>query len=143
MLPAVKKTLTELQTPASNLLHKLERVGGADVGAFGFKFGFKLDSVGAEGGTTLAQALTEVVDQARTDVVLIVDEVQHAITTLGNRPEEMLKALRQLSRHLPAGANPDEHLPVIAATHVRCDRPVRPGNLTGEKGVGERTICHP
>ena len=26
------------------------------------------------------------------------------------------KALRQLSRHLPPGANPDEHVPVIAAT---------------------------
>ena len=209
VLAAVKKTLADLQTPASSLLRKLKRVGGADVGAFGFKFGFKLDSVGAEGGTTLAQALTEVVDQARTDVVLIVDEVQHALTsedgnqmllalkaardainarpatpghfifigtgshralvseltarrnqafagatsvpypvlngdyvahllkrltregaaalpsaavatqafaTLGNRPEEMLKALRQLSRHLPPGANPDEHLPVIAAT---------------------------
>ncbi|MDE2367509.1 MAG: AAA family ATPase [Burkholderiales bacterium] len=208
VLSAVKKTLADLQTPASSILQKLKRVGGADVGAFGFKFGFKLDSVGAEGGTTLAQALTEVVDQAKTDVVVIVDEVQHAITsedgnqmllalksardainprpdtpghfifigtgshralvseltarrnqaftgatsvpypvlngdyvehllkrlaqeaavplpsaavathafaTLGNRPEEMLKALRQL-RHIPPGGNPDEHLPVIAAT---------------------------
>lgn len=209
VLSAVKKALTELQTPASSILKRLGRVGGADLGAFGFKFGFKLDSVGAEGGTTLAQALAEVVDQARTDVVLIVDEVQHAITsedgnrmllalkaardainprpdtpghfvfigtgshralvseltarrnqafagatavpypvlngdyvehllkrlaqegatplpslavatqafaTLGNRPEEMLKALRQLSRYLPPGGNPDVHLPVIAAT---------------------------
>jgi hypothetical protein len=189
---AVRKTLVELQTPASSILQKLKRVGGADV------------------GPTLAQAFTEVVDQAQTNVVLIVDEVQHAITsddgnqmllalksardainprpdtpghfifigtgshralvseltnrrnqafagatsvpypvldgdyvghllkrlaqeatgpplpsvdvaiqafrTLGNRPEEMLKALRQLRRHLPPGGNPDEHLPVIAAT---------------------------
>lgn len=209
VLSAVRKTLTELQTPASGILQKLKRAGGADLGAFGFKFGFKLESVGAEGGTTLAQALTEVLDQAKTDVVLIVDEVQHAITsedgnqmllalksardainprpdtpghfvfigtgshralvseltarrnqafagatsvpypvlngdyvehllkrlaqegaaplpsvavatqafaTLGDRPEEILKALRQLSRHLPPGGNPDEHLPVIAAT---------------------------
>jgi hypothetical protein len=28
----------------------------------------------------------------------------------------MIKALRQLGRHLPPGGNPDEHLPVIAAT---------------------------
>jgi len=28
----------------------------------------------------------------------------------------MIKALRQLHFHLPAGANPDEHLPVIANT---------------------------
>jgi hypothetical protein len=206
---ALQKTLSELQTPASSLLQKLKRLGGADLGVLGFKFGFKLESLGAKGGPTLAQALTEVVDQAHANVVLIVDEVQHAITsddgnqmllalksardainprpgtpghfifigtgshralvseltarrnqafagatsvpypvlngdyvthllarlaqegagplpslavaiqafeTLGNRPEEMLKALRQLLRHLPPGANPDEHLPVIAAT---------------------------
>ena len=206
---AIRKTLAELQSPASTILQKLKRVGGADAGALGFKFGFKLESVGTKGGPTLAQALTEVVDQAKTNVVLIVDEVQHAITsddgnqmllalksardainprpgttghfifigtgshralvseltarrnqafagatsvpypvldgdyvehllkrlaqdgaghlpsievaiqafrTLGNRPEEMLKALRQLSLHLPQGGNPDEHLPVIAAT---------------------------
>ena len=205
---AIHKTLTELQSPASSLLQKLQRVGGIDMSALGFRFGFKLDKLGTEGGPTLAQALTEVVDQARTNVVLIVDEVQHAITSddghqmllalkaardainprpgtpghfifigtgshralvseltarrnqafagatsvpypvlngdyvahllnrlaqeggaplpslevaiqsfniLGNRPEEMLKALRHLSRHLPPGADPDEHLPVIAA----------------------------
>lgn len=209
VLAAVKRTLMDLQTPTSSILQKLKRVGGVDMGALGFKFGFKLESVGAEGGTTLAQALTEVVDQAKTDVVLIVDEVQHAITsedgnqmllalksardainprpdtpghfifigtgshralvseltarrnqafsgatslpypvltgnyvehllqrltqeggaslpsvavatrafeTLGNRPEEMLKALRQLSLNLPHGGNPNEYLPVIAAT---------------------------
>ncbi|HPU50167.1 MAG TPA: AAA family ATPase [Burkholderiaceae bacterium] len=209
VLAAVRKTLSELQTPSSSVLRKLQRVSGVDVGALGFKFGFKLDSLGTKGGPTLAQALTDVVDQAKTNVVLIVDEVQHAISseegnqmllalksardainprpatpghfifigtgshralvneltarrnqafagatsvpypvltgdyvehllqrlaqegaaplpslavaiqafaTLGNRPEEMLKALRHLSRHLPPGANPDEHLPVIAAT---------------------------
>lgn len=209
ILAAVKKTLSDLQTPTSHLLQRLHHAGAADVGAFGFKFGFKLDSVGAKGGTTLAQALTEVVDQAKTDVVLIVDEVQHAITsedgnqmllalkaardainprpstsghfifigtgshhalvseltarrnqafagatsvaypllqrdyvqhilnrlakegitslpsasvateafeTLGNRPEELFKALKQLHRSLPAGGHPDDYLPVIAST---------------------------
>ncbi len=209
VLAAVRRCLDELQTPASTVLRKLQRLGGADVAAFGFKFGFKLDSIGRDGGPTLAQALTEVVDQARTPVVLIVDEVQHALSsddghqmllalksardainprpetpghfifigtgshralvneltarrnqafagatsvpypvlkgdyvahlldrlardgveplptldvavqafeTLGHRPEEMLKALRQLVRHLPPGARPDDHLPVIAAT---------------------------
>ena len=208
VLAALRKALAELQTPTSSLLQRLRRVAGVDVGALGFKFGFKLDSLGTEGGPTLAQALTEIVDQAKTNVVLIVDEVQHAIasddgnqmllalksardainprpgtpghfifigtgshralvseltarrnqafvgatsvpypvlngdyvqhlldrlareraaplpssavavqafTTLGSRPEEMLRALRQLS-HLPPGAKPDEHLPVIAAT---------------------------
>ncbi len=206
---AIQKTLKELQTPASALLDKLKRLSGVDLGAGGFKFGFKLESVGQEGGPTLAQAFAEVVDQSQTNLVLIVDEVQHAITsdegdqllfalkaardaintrpgtpghfifigtgshralvselsarrnqafagatsihfplldehylefllnrlaedgvsplpslevvtqafkTLGNRPEEMIKALRQLIYSLPPGGNPDELLPVIAAT---------------------------
>ena len=45
----------------------------------GFKFGFKVENVGAADGVTLAQAFTELVDQAKTDIVLIVDEVQHAL----------------------------------------------------------------
>ncbi|AQV97233.1 ATPase [Cupriavidus necator] len=209
ILAAVKRTLTELERPGSNALKHLKRVSSADVGALGFKFGFKLDSVGEPGGATLAQVLAEVVDKAKTNVVLIVDEVQHAITsdegnrmllalkaardainprpgtpgyflfvgtgshralvgeltarrnqafagatsvsypvlgedyvayllgrllaegfsslpsrevavqafrTLGSRPEEMIKALRQLHFHLPSGSDPDEHLPVIANT---------------------------
>ncbi|MBP0628345.1 AAA family ATPase [Cupriavidus sp. AcVe19-1a] len=209
ILAAVKKTLAELEQPGSAALRQLKRVSGADFGAFGLKFGFKLESIGEPGGATLAQALAEVIDKASTNVVLIVDEVQHAITSeegnrmllalkaardavnprpntpgyfifvgtgshralvadltarrnqafagatsvsypvlgedyvahllerlsaeefsarpsldvavqafraLGNRPEEMIKALRQLHFHLPSGSNPDEHLPVIANT---------------------------
>ncbi|GAA0834950.1 MAG: ATPase [Cupriavidus sp.] len=209
ILAAVKKVLAELESPGASTVRKLKRLAGADVAAFGFKFGFKLDHLGEPGGATLAQALGEIVDQARTDVVLIVDEVQHAITsdegsqmllalkaardainprpdtpghflfvgtgshralvgeltarrnqaftgatsvsypvldkayvaylldrlsaegftalpsldvavqafeTLGHRPEEMIKALRQLHFHLPPDSNPDEHLPMIATT---------------------------
>jgi hypothetical protein len=209
ILTAVKRTLADLEQPGSTALKHLKRLSGADAGAFGFKFGFKLDSVGEPGGATLAQALAEVVDKAKTNVVLIVDEVQHAITSeegnrmllalkaardainprpgtpgyflfvgtgshralvgeltarrnqafagatsvsypvlgedyvaylldrllaegfstlpsrdvavrafgaLGSRPEEMIKALRQLHFHLPPGRDPDEHLPVIANT---------------------------
>lgn len=206
---AVRKTLEELQSPSSTILRNLACVKGLDVGAFGFKFGFKLENVGLEGGVTLAEALTAVVDQAKTDVVLIIDEVQHAITTddgqqlllglkaardainprpdspghflfigtgshralvselsarrnqaftgatsvpypvldrsyvdyllkkldaegfanlpsldvatqafntLGCRPEEMIRALRQLIRHSPPDSKPDDILPVIAST---------------------------
>ncbi len=206
---AVRKTLEELQSPTSSILTKLKRVKGADIGAFGFKFAFQLENVGLEGGTTLAEALTDVVDQAKTDVVLIIDEVQHAITsdegnqlllslkaardainprpdtpghfvfigtgshramvseltarrnqafagatsapypvlddnyvayllkrlaeegfaplpsqevtalafkTLGSRPEELIRALRQLIHNALPGQNPDDILPVIAST---------------------------
>jgi len=92
---AIRKTLQELQTPGSGLLEVLKRVSGADVGAAGFKFGFKLDSIGTSGGPTLAQALTGVVDQAKTDLVLIIDEVQHAISSDdGNQLLLALKAAR-------------------------------------------------
>ena len=101
VLAAVRKTLADLQTPASDVLQKLARVHrtdsdigvfGADVAAFGFQFGLKLESVGTEDGPTLAEALTEVVDQARTDVVLLVDAVQHAITS--DRGNQILLALK-------------------------------------------------
>lgn len=206
---AIATALQELQTPGSAILARLSRVSGADVGAFGFKFGFKLDKLGEAGGASLAQALTELVDQAKCDVVLVVDEVQQAITTeegnelllalkaardavnprpdtpgrfiflgtgshramvselttrrqqafngatsiaypvldadyvdfifarlaqdgiqklpsrdagiaafrtLGNRPEELLRALRQLHMSLPADGDPDATLGIIAAT---------------------------
>ena len=206
---AIRQTLEELQTPSSALLDRLKRIGGLDIEALGFKLGFTVDSIGKEDGPTLAQALSEVVDKAKTDIVLIVDEVQHAITseegqqlllalkaardainprpdtpghfifigtgshralvseltarrnqafagatsipfpllgedyvehllqrlahqessrlpslavatqafkTLGNRPEEMIKALRQLLSGPPSDTDPDTQLPVIAAT---------------------------
>lgn len=100
---AIRKTLEDLLTPSSSLLEKLKCIKGADFGALGFKFGFKFESVGLEGGATLAEALTEVVDQAKTDVVLIVDEVQHAITTdEGNQLLLALKAARDAINPRPA-----------------------------------------
>jgi LmbE family N-acetylglucosaminyl deacetylase len=76
-------------------LEILKRVSHVDAGAAGFKFGFKLDSIGNADGPTLAQALTEVIDQAKTDLVLIIDEVQHAISSDdGNQMLLALKAAR-------------------------------------------------
>jgi hypothetical protein len=39
-----------------------------------------------------------------------------AFKTLGNRPEEFIRALKQLSVSLPSGGEPDQYFPVIAAT---------------------------
>ncbi len=92
---ALRKTLEDLQTPASGLWARLRELRGAELGVMGFKFGFRLDSIGQAGGPTLAQAIIEVVDQARTDIVLIVDEVQQAMTTEeGNNTLLALKAAR-------------------------------------------------
>jgi hypothetical protein len=206
---AVRNALAELQSPVGALAERLRGLRNAELAVAGFKFGFKLDSVGTPEGVTLAEALTAVVDQGQTDVVVIVDEVQHAILseqgqqmllalkaardainprpktpghfiflgtgshralvseltarrnqafagatsvafplldadyvefllkrlageglravpsldtataafrTLGARPEEMLRALRELNSNLPEGEDPDKFLPVIAAT---------------------------
>lgn len=92
---AVRRMLADLVTPASTPLARLRRLRGVDLGGMGFRFGFQLEQLGEAGGATLAQALTEVVDQARGDVVLIVDEVQQAITTEeGNQMLLALKAAR-------------------------------------------------
>lgn len=99
----IRKTLENLQTPASVLWKKLQRAAHAEVGIPGFKFDFDIAKVGETGGTTLAQALTEVVDQAKTNVVMIIDEVQHAITSdEGNNMLLALKAARDAINQRPA-----------------------------------------
>lgn len=102
---AIQKTLKDLQTSGSSVLETFRRVSSVEIGAAGFKFGFKLDSIGSPHGPTLAQALTEVVDQAKTDLVLIIDEVQHAISSDdGNQLLLALKAARD-------AINPRPHTP--------------------------------
>lgn len=92
VLAAVRKALVDLQNPGSAFLQKLKTLRDAAVEMAGLKFGFNLDTLGTEGGVTLAEALTEVVDQARADVVLVVDEVQQAITTEAG--QQMMLALK-------------------------------------------------
>ena len=89
---AIRKSLNALQTPGSGILHKLKQVSSIEAGAAGFKFGFKLADVGKEGGVSLAQAFTELIAQSKTDLVLIVDEVQHALGSADG--DNMLHALK-------------------------------------------------
>jgi hypothetical protein len=89
---AIGEKLVELEKPSSSALEQISKVNGLDLGGFGFKFGFKLKDLGKEGGVTLAQALKELVDKAKTDVVLIVDEVQQA--TASEDGHNMMLALK-------------------------------------------------
>ena len=92
---AIRKTLKELQIPGSGILKRLKEVTNLEAGAAGFKFGFKLADVGKDDGVSLAQAFQELIDQAKTDVVLIVDEVQHALGSAdGDHLLHALKAAR-------------------------------------------------
>lgn len=78
VLEAVRAELRTLQGAGHGLL---KRVKGASLGAAGLSFSFQLDTLGLPGGATLAQAIHELVQKAETDVVLIVDEVQHAMAS--------------------------------------------------------------
>lgn len=79
LLNEVRRKLEELQDADSKAWSLLKRVKGLDVGGAGFKFGFSLTDLGKPEGTTLAAAFSELVALAKTDVVVIVDEVQHAL----------------------------------------------------------------
>ncbi|MDY0977734.1 ATP-binding protein [Massilia sp. CFBP9012] len=92
---AVGATLKEAETAGSRLANRLAHIASANIGVFGLKLGLKLDGLGTLDGLTLAAAFTRLVDTAKTNVVLIVDEVQHAITTEeGNALLLALKAAR-------------------------------------------------
>jgi hypothetical protein len=77
----VSAKLGELEDPLSAAFSMLKKVVTAEVAARGFKFKFDLSKLGAPGGVTLAEAFTEVVEQSRTDLVLIVDEVQQCLAS--------------------------------------------------------------
>lgn len=79
ILRAVRAKLRELENPASAIWSGLKRITSAEVATHGFKFKFDLSKLGEEGGATLADAFTQVVDEAKTDLVLIVDEVQECL----------------------------------------------------------------
>jgi hypothetical protein len=106
---AVQQTVGELQTPASDLFERvsrhLKRVSSIDMGAAGFKFGFKLDQIGKTSGPTLAKVFTELVEKTHANVVLIIDEIQHALgSATGNELLLALKAARDavnLSPNMP------------------------------------------
>ncbi len=100
---AVRQAMHQLQSHGTKVRKALGRVSAIDLGAGPIKFGYKVDKVGAPGGITLAQALAEVVDKARTDLVLIVDEVQHAVSFDSGRSMLMaLKAARDAINMRPA-----------------------------------------
>lgn len=92
LLAAVRETLQDLERPDSKALGVLKRLKGLDVGAAGFKFGFNLAELGKTEGNTLASAFAELVSKAKTDVVVIIDEIQHALNTEDG--DNMLLALK-------------------------------------------------
>jgi hypothetical protein len=92
MQDAVREAVAELADAGSTLLQRLRRIKGANFGAAGISFGLQLDSIGTPGGVTLADAFVELVRKAQGDVVLVIDEVQQAVST--SEGQDMLFALK-------------------------------------------------
>ena len=88
----VRQAASALRHPASGLLQQLRRVKGVNFGAAGVAIGVQLESIGASGGTTLADVFVELVRQTQGDVVLVIDEVQQAMATQDG--QDMLFALK-------------------------------------------------
>jgi len=82
---AVRKAVADLANPASRTLRRLSALRGVKASAFGLSFGLDVERLGDADGPTLADALVRLVDRAEGDVVLIVDEVQHALGTEAGR----------------------------------------------------------
>lgn len=104
---AIKAKLQSIEAPDSTIWAVLRRIKGIDLGAAGFKLGINLDNLGAPSGATLADAFCHVVDKAHTDVVVVVDEVQHAIST--EEGNQMLTAMKAARDAVNGRANTSGH----------------------------------
>lgn len=78
---ALRSALKEMQSASGTLLSRLQKIKSLEMGAAGFTFGFEIADLGTANGVTLAQVAQEVIGQAKTDLVFIVDEVQHMLTS--------------------------------------------------------------
>lgn len=141
---AVKATLSALTTPGTGLL---ERLKGVNIGAAGISFGFQLDAVGKPGGATLGDVFTELVDKVKTDVVLIIDEVQHALGTEdGSNLLFALKAARDAVNTRPGTQGyllvlgTGSHKSLVADMATRRSQPFAGAVSTGYEPLGSEFV---
>jgi len=140
----VKATLSALRTPGTGLL---ERLKGVNIGAAGISFGFQLDAVGKPGGVTLGDVFTELVDKVKTDVVLIIDEVQHAQGTEdGSNLLFALKAARDAVNTRPGTPGyllvlgTGSHKSLVADMATRRSQPFAGAVSTGYEPLGSAFV---
>lgn len=82
----------EVNTSPAQIMLQAVRAKLRELAVNGFRFTYDLSSVGAEDGVTLAEALRQVVDETRTDLLLLVDEIQECLRWEDSRA--LLKALK-------------------------------------------------
>ena len=137
---AVRTTLADLAAPGTQLL---KRFKGLNIGAAGISFGFQVDAVGTATGVTLADVFTELVDKIRTDVVLVIDEVQHALGTEdGSNLLFALKAARDAVNTRPETPGyllvlgTGSHKSLVADMATRRSQPFAGAVTTGYEPLG-------
>ena len=80
---ALRTALKGLQSTTGNLLSRPPWLNSQAVGSTGLSFSFEIADLGTATEASLAQVAKEIVDQTKTDLVFIVDEVQHILTSDG------------------------------------------------------------
>lgn len=141
---AVKEMLVALSKPGTGFLARFK---GLNIGAAGLSFGFQLDAVGKPGGATLGQVFTELVDKAKTDVVLIIDEVQQALGTEdGSNLLFALKAARDAVNTRPSTTGhllvlgTGSHKSLVADMATRRSQPFAGAVSTGYEPLGSSFV---
>lgn len=142
---AVRTTLAQLASPGTGLLARFK---GLNVGAAGFTFGFQIDTVGKEGGATLAQVFSELVDKVQTSVVLIVDEVQQSLGTEdGSNLLYALKAARDAVNTRPGTpgyllfVGTGSHKSLVTDMATRRSQPFAGAVSTAYEPLGPEFVC--
>lgn len=119
---AVRDALRKADRPVTKAGRVLQRIKKVNLktqvkSVFEAEFGIEIDSVGQKDGTSLAKAFKALNEQTRRAIVLIIDEVQHTLTSPAGM--EMLFALKSArdALNLKTPANPQ--LIVLATGSVR------------------------
>lgn len=137
---AVKQTLSALSTSGTGFLARFK---GLNIGAAGMSFGFQLDTIGKPGGAALAHVFTELMDKVQSNVVLIIDEVQHALGTEdGTHLLFALKAARDAVNTRPGTPGHllvlgiGSHKSLVADMAIRRSQPFAGAVSTGYEPLG-------
>lgn len=92
---ALRSTLKNLQSMKGDLLSRITWIKSPDAGYPDFQFSFQIEDLGTPAGTNIAQVAKEIVDQIKTDLVFIVDEVPQVLTSdAGHALMQAFKAAR-------------------------------------------------
>ena len=119
---AVRDTLRKADGPATQAGRALQRIKKVNLktkvkSVFEAELGVEIDTVGRKDGASLAKALKALNEHTGKPIVLIIDEVQHALTT--QTGSEMLFALKSARDALNLKTPAAPQLAVLATGSVR------------------------